>query len=221
MNLTFYDWLPMQEWWLGNGFTKEQLENGIVGSGINFERITSTQVFEREPTHYKPHELVDNKKHGSRRLVMQYQGHEWERTENFIGDEYRIPNPYKQLEMPKFTRHMLGVRIPWFQEFKWLIYGYPGENGWPERFPYEIYMHAQDNEYAQEIYCPVFALLTGNEEAIIKRNTEYAKSYNNEYYSPALLQALESPLTKRMLDYLTGRLPYEVVSSEGQDLPRE
>ena len=206
MSVTLYEWMPGVSWWHANGFTREEIETGLADSGLKISDITTREVFDREPG-YAPKELVEKNAVGTRHLFLEHKGHSWERTENFRGDRYLIRSQYAHLYTTPFVRQMLRTRLPWFDEFKWSIYGHPEL---PEIYPYEIYMRAQpDDAYAKDIYCPVVALLTGNEQMIVERCTSYAKSYNNQFYTPALLEAVRSPGARRLFDYLTGRVRYE------------
>ena len=211
--MTILEWLPAAcvAWWKTHGYTADELEQGVVASRLTTEDVTDLTVFDGEPK-YVPEgkkELRRKNVQGWRHLHEHFKGHDWTCTEPFWGDEYRVMGKFAHLKYPRLTHALLKMRIPWFDEFKWDIYGYPGERSMPERLPYEIYLKVNiGTEYCRSIYCPVHALLSGDRKPIVDRCTSYAKSYNNELYTSALLKAVECEEAIKMYELLEGKVAY-------------
>lgn len=96
-------------------------------------------------------------------------------------DIYRIRNQYQGICHGKVILYLLYQKYPFLQEYNFLAYEYSEY----ENRPYEI--------YAKNVYFPFAAIMEKDIAAIIKRNLEYAVSYNHGEYTPEKVAArLES-----------------------------
>lgn len=115
-----------------------------------------------------------------------------------IGEEkmcyvYRITAKYQGLRHGNIILELLYAKHPELEQFGFDAYEYRDY----ENCPYEIYPK-------NHIYTPFEALLAGDIDAIRKRNTEYAKSYNAGTCTPAnMKKLLESEEAKYFFDVIT------------------
>lgn len=114
-----------------------------------------------------------------------------------IGEEkmcyvYRITAKYQGLRHGDVILELLYKKHPELKQFGFEAYEYRDY----EKCAYEIYPK-------NHIYTPLEALLTGDIDAIRKRNIEYAKSYNAGTYTPDNMQKiLESDEIKNFFDVI-------------------
>lgn len=114
-----------------------------------------------------------------------------------IGEEkmcyvYRITAHYQGLRHGNVILELLYKKYPELEQFGFAAYGY---NEY-DNFAYEIYPK-------NHIYTPFEALLTGDIDAIRKRNMEYAKSYHAGIYTPDnMKKMLESDEIKNFFDVI-------------------
>lgn len=86
--------------------------------------------------------------------------------------EYRVKNHYQGTRHGRVILDLLYSRYPALEEFEFNAYEY---NGYGDRM-YEIYPN-------NKVYTPFESLMSKDIDTIIKRNKEYAKSYNHGEYS--------------------------------------
>lgn len=109
-------------------------------------------------------------------------GEELMERERVMCDVYRVKNQYQRLRHGKIVLELLYSTFPELMEFGFKAYGL--EYG-PEE-EYEIYPK-------NHIYTPFQALLTGDIEAIKKRNLDYGRSYNSgEFMFSKVKERLDS-----------------------------
>lgn len=105
-------------------------------------------------------------------------------------DVYRIASQYQGLCHGNVILHLLYERYPELEKFKFSAYSmsYGSE--------YEIYS-------GNNIYVPFAALMDGNIDAILFRNREYCKWYNNGRYSPAECEkAFHTDISHELFDII-------------------
>lgn len=110
-------------------------------------------------------------------------------------DTYRIRNHYQGVCHGKVILHLLYEKYPRLQEYKFSAYEYTAYE-YPGKLPYEI--------YAKNVYFPFAALMEKDIAAIIKRNQEYAVSYNHGEYTPGKVAArLESEGVRKLFQVIS------------------
>lgn len=107
---------------------------------------------------------------------------------------YRVKNQYQGTRHGDVILDLLYGKYPELAQFGFSAYEY---NEYRGSLSYEIYPK-------NHIYTPFRALMEGDAEAIKKRNTEYAKSYNCGFYTPENM--------KKVLESEEGQNFFEVIA---------
>lgn len=112
--------------------------------------------------------------------------------ERCMCDVYRVKNSYQHTRHGNVVLDLLYGTFPELREFKFDAYGLNYES----EKDYEIYP-------ANHIYTPLEAMLTGDIEAIKKRNNSYAAAYNYDKYTvSAVKERLSSKEAEHYFDVI-------------------
>lgn len=108
---------------------------------------------------------------------------------------YRVKNQYQCTRHGAVILDLLYEMYPELKQFEFSAYEF---NEYKGSLPYEIYPK-------NHIYTPLRALMSGDVEAIKKRNLDYAKSYNFGFYTPENV--------KKVMESEEGQHFFEVVKN--------
>lgn len=122
--------------------------------------LTEEKWFQEKPTYMK----ADFIRYGQFELE-EWKG-SWSRKRRVSGVLCRVRAQHDSLSQPPVLRRLLAMRIPWFNEFKWEVYGVDRADG-------EIYMKVG----GKSLYVPIKALLSNRWQPIEDRMISYFEEY--------------------------------------------
>lgn len=169
-------------------FDEREIVLACADSGITLRDLCSeTNVEPGTKCHYSEAEYL----HTSFESVPQYDkcGRELAERKREKRDVYRIVNQYQHLRHGKVIQKLLYDRYPKLEKFGFSFYGM-------DHTDYEIYPK-------NGIYVNFAAMMSGNVDAILFRNEEYCKRYNNGRYSlNGHKEAIATDEAKEMFDLI-------------------
>lgn len=169
-------------------FDEREIVLACADSGIMLRDLCSeTNVEPGAKCHYSKAEYLRT----SSESVKQYDSHGRELAERKMEkrDVYRIVNPYQGTKHGDVVRKLLYDRYPELEKFGFSFYGM-------DHTDYEIYPK-------NGIYVNFAAMMSGNVDAILFRNEEYCKWYNNGRYSlKGYKEAIATDEAKEMFDLI-------------------
>ena len=173
---------------LRHWFDEREIVLACADSGITLRDLCSeVNVEPGARCHYSKAEYLRT----SSESVKQYDrdGRELAERKMKKRDVYRIVNPYQGTKHGDVIRKLLYDRYPELEKFGFSFYGM-------DHTDYEIYPK-------NNIYVNFAAMMSGNVDAILFRNEEYCKWYNNGRYSlKAHKEAIATDEAKEMFDLI-------------------
>lgn len=159
-------------------FTDEEIINACAHCNLTLRQLTDEVPVPYEST-YDPskYQLAEYLKNEHRHIPnYNHMG------QRLYEDKYVLCRIYRMKAKYQGNYHGPVIKLLLIRKFPWLAKYEPACYSWDyDTDKYEIYPN-------NHIYTPIVALMTGDTEAIKKRNREYAKSYNSGAYTP---QAVE------------------------------
>ncbi len=121
----------------------------------------------------------------------------WEKRENATGLVLVVLDQYWSLKEPKLIRALIKQRLPWFDNFKWDVYG--TRAGGAASNDVYLKVSSQSGSPHRSLYVPISALIAKDWAAIAKRHIDYHESFygntpeRREKFLPGALAVLETP----------------------------
>ena len=169
-------------------FDEREIVLACADSGITLRDLCSeTNVEPGTKCHYSEAEYLRT----SFESVPQYDKYDRELAERKREkrDVYRVVNQYQHVRHGKVIQKLLYDRYPELEKFEFSFYGMDSTS-------YEIYPK-------NDIYVNFAAMMSGNVDAILFRNEEYCKCYNNGRYSlNGHKEAIATDEAKEMFDLI-------------------
>jgi len=105
---------------------------------------------------------------------VKFHNGEWEMTKQVPVHKWLVPNQYQHLEHKKIIAPAMHAIFPWLADFKLNIYNMDFRDNHDDEFYVQLSLAHKGHS---SLYVPYKAVLTGDVDAIIKRNSEYLKWY--------------------------------------------
>lgn len=173
---------------LRHWFDEREIVLACADSGLTERDLCSeTNVEPGAKCHYSEAEYLRT----SFESVPQYDkcGRELAERKREKRDVYRVVNQYQHVRHGKVIQKLLYDRYPELEKFEFRFYGMDSTS-------YEIYPK-------NGIYVNFAAMMSGNVDAILFRNEEYCKGYNNGRYSlNGHKEAIATDEAKEMFDLI-------------------
>lgn len=171
----------LKRWW-----AEDEIVQAVAAKMTKNSLISESFLPVGKKCHLNPCEYVRT----SFETVPRYtkEGEELLHGERKKCDVYMVRNPYQGLRHGAVILELLYKRYPELVKYKFDAYEMYEDN----QHPYEIYP-------SFHVYVPFEALMEGNIDKIKRRNVEYARSFNNGFFTPKAMEArLKEPDVEEM-----------------------
>lgn len=170
IQLYFTPFRFLERWW-----TKEEIVYACANTGVERCDLISEKAvpYNSHAPYSGPAALLLRT---SYEYIPQYtkSGQELMDRKRVLCDVYKVKNEFESLVHGKVIKYLLEGKFPELKAYDFSCYSYYSCE------QYEIYPKKIINGF----YVPFAAMLEGDVDTIIKRNTDYCKSYNHGNYTP-------------------------------------
>lgn len=180
----------LERWW-----TKEEIVHACAKTGVKRCDLTSEKTVPHNSNapYSNPAALFLRTAY---EYIPQYtkSGEELMARKNILCDVYEVKHEYESLVHGKVIKYLLEGKFPGLKAYDFSCYSYHDYKR------YEIYPRKIIKNY----YVPFAAMLEGDVDTIIERNTNYCKSYNHGDYTPEKnTDRLNSQEVRKFLEWIS------------------